>query len=67
MQREVIEIDFAGEFEGAVPCVGTADATDEYCTYLAFFPGSLLASLYGNTAPACLEKNVQLIPASQRA
>ena len=59
MQREVIEIDFAGEFAGAVPCVGTADATDEYCTYLAFFPGSLLAGLYGKYGPRLLEKNVR--------
>jgi hypothetical protein len=59
MQREVIEIDFAGEFEGAVPCVGTADATNEYCTYLAFFPGELLAKLYGKYGPRLLEKNVR--------
>jgi hypothetical protein len=59
MQREVIEIDFAGDFEGAVPCVGTADATDEYCTYLAFFPGALLANLYGKYGPRLLEKNVR--------
>lgn len=59
MQREVIEIDFDGEFGGAVPCVGTADATDEYCTYLAFFPGPLLAKLYGEYGPRLLEKNVR--------
>jgi hypothetical protein len=59
MQREVIEIDFEGEFGGAVPCVGTADATDEYCTYLAFFPGPLLAKLYGEYGPRLLEKNVR--------
>jgi AIPR protein len=59
MQREVIEINFADEFDGAVPCVGTADATDEYCTYLAFFPGALLAKLYGEYGPRLLEKNVR--------
>ena len=59
MQREVIEINFADDFDGAVPCVGTADATDEYCTYLAFFPGALLASLYGKYGPRLLEKNVR--------
>jgi hypothetical protein len=59
MQREVIEINFADEFGGAVPCVGTADATDEYCTYLAFFPGALLAKLYGEYGPRLLEKNVR--------
>jgi hypothetical protein len=59
MQREVIEIDFAGEFDCAVPCVGTADATDEYCTYLAFFPGELLCKLYSEYGPRLLEKNVR--------
>jgi hypothetical protein len=59
MQREVIEIDFAGEFDSVVPCVGTADATDEYCTYLAFLPGELLARLYGKYGPRLLEKNVR--------
>ena len=59
MQREVIEINFADQFDGAVPCVGMADATDEYCTYLAFFPGALLAKLYGEYGPRLLEKNVR--------
>ena len=59
MQREVIEIDFAGSFDGPVHCVGITDATNEYCTYLAFFPGSLLARLYGSYGPRLLEKNVR--------
>lgn len=59
MQREVIEINFADEFDGAVPCIGTSDATGEYCTYLAFFPGALLANLYGEYGPRLLEKNVR--------
>lgn len=59
MQREVIEIDFVKEFGGGIPCLGTADATGEYRTFLAFFPGMLLAKLYGEYGPRLLEKNVR--------
>lgn len=59
MQREVIEIDFVNDFGGAVPCLETADLTGEYRTFLAFFPGALLARLYGEYGPRLLEKNVR--------
>jgi AIPR protein len=58
-QREVIEVDFKGDFGGAVPCIGTHDHTGEYRTYLAFFPGELLAKLYGRHGPRLLERNVR--------
>ncbi len=57
-KREVIEIDFA-EFGGAVPCIGVTNPTDEYRTFLAFFPGALLAKLYAEYGPRLLEKNVR--------
>lgn len=59
MQREVITIDFESDFGGAVPCIATSDPTGEYRTFLAFFPGSLLAKLYGEYGPRLLEKNVR--------
>jgi hypothetical protein len=58
LQREVIEIDFSKKNSGAVPCL-EATNVDEYRTFLAFFPGSLLASLYGEYGPRLLEKNVR--------
>jgi len=58
-QREVIEVDFSGDFGGAVPCIGAHDHTGEYRTYLAFFPGELLAKLYGQHGPRLLERNVR--------
>ena len=57
-KREVIEIDFA-EFGGAVPCIGVTNPTEEYRTFLAFFPGALLAKLYAEYGPRLLEKNVR--------
>jgi len=57
-KREVIEIDFAG-LGGTVPCIGVTDPTEEYRTFLAFFPGALLAKLYAEYGPRLLEKNVR--------
>lgn len=59
MQREAVEIDFAGCFGGAIPCLEALGAGDEYRTFLAFFPGALLAKLYGEYGPRLLEKNVR--------
>ncbi|PTX92316.1 AIPR family protein [Opitutus sp. ER46] len=59
MQREVITIDFESSFGGSVPCISTSDSTGEYRTFLAYFPGLLLAKLYGEYGPRLLEKNVR--------
>lgn len=59
MQREAIEIDFVNGFGGAVPCLEAPDNGAEYRTFLTFFPGSLLANLYGEFGPRLLEKNVR--------
>lgn len=59
MQREVIQVDFVKDFGGAIPCLGAPEVTTEYQTYLAFFPGDLLAKLYGKYGPRLLEKNVR--------
>ena len=56
MQREAIQIDFAADFGGSVPCIEAGDGTGEYRTFLTFFPGTLLASLYGEYGPRLLEK-----------
>jgi hypothetical protein len=58
-QREEITLDFAKDLGGPVPCLGIADATGEYWTFLAFFPGSLLARIYGDYGPRLLERNVR--------
>ena len=59
MQREAIEIDFATDFGGSVPCLEAGDGTGEYRTFLTFFPGTLLAALYGEYGPRLLERNVR--------
>jgi hypothetical protein len=59
LQREAIEIDFAGGFGGAVACLEALNTGGEYRTFLTFFPGVLLASLYGEYGPRLLEKNVR--------
>ncbi|MBI4324662.1 MAG: AIPR family protein [Chloroflexi bacterium] len=57
--REVIELDFAGEFGGAIPCLADLENTKEYQTYLAFMPGRVLARIYGEHGQRLLERNVR--------
>jgi hypothetical protein len=59
MQRETIEINFEQDFGGAIPCIEAPDTSGEYRTFLTFFPGALLADLYGEYGPRLLEKNVR--------
>ena len=59
MQRATIEIDFEKDFGGPISCVEAPAAAGEYRTFLTFFPGSLLAGLYGAYGPRLLEKNVR--------
>lgn len=58
-QREEITINFTGEFGASIPCLGEHDATKEYWTFLAFFPGPMLAGIYGEYGPRLLERNVR--------
>lgn len=58
-ERETIQIDLAKDYGGAVPCLAAEDGTDEYTAYLAFFPATLLAKIYGDYGPRLLEKNVR--------
>jgi len=57
--REVIELDFANEFGGAIPCLAGLENTQEYQTYLAFMPGRVLARIYGEHGQRLLERNVR--------
>ena len=57
--REVIELDFANDFGGAIPCLAGADGKSEYKTYLAFMPGRVLARIYGEHGQRLLERNVR--------
>jgi hypothetical protein len=58
-QREEITLDFLDEFGGAIPCLGMEDSTGEYWTFLAFFPGPVLAEIYATHGPRLLERNVR--------
>jgi len=58
-QREEIVLNFAQDLGGPVPCLGIPDSTGEYWTFLAYFPGPLLAKIYGDYGPRLLERNVR--------
>ena len=58
-EREVIELDFATDYDGAIPCLQTAAATGEYRTFLAYLPAPLLARIYGEHGQRLLERNVR--------
>ncbi|MCA9031183.1 MAG: hypothetical protein KDA66_10265, partial [Planctomycetaceae bacterium] len=55
--REMIVLDFLNDYGGPIPCLQTADCTGEYRTFLAFFPASLLARIYGEHGQRLLERN----------
>jgi len=57
--REVIELDFVNDYDGAIPCLKMADPTGEYQTFLAFLPAPLLARIYGEHGQRLLERNVR--------
>lgn len=56
--RETIEIDFQNEFNTAIECIEN-DCSDNYKTYLAIIPGTLLATLYQKHGSRLLERNVR--------
>lgn len=58
-QRQVIELDFSGDFGGAIPCLAGLEKMKEYQTYLAFIPGRMLAGIYGEYGQRLLERNVR--------
>jgi hypothetical protein len=57
--REVIELDFATDYDGPVPALETEASTGEYRTYLAFLPAPVLAKIYGQHGQRLLERNVR--------
>jgi len=57
--REVIELDFANEFGGAIPCLAGLENSKEYQIYLAFMPGRVLSRIYGEHGQRLLERNVR--------
>ena len=57
--REVIELDFVNNYDGAIPCLKKADPTGEYQTFLAFLEAPLLARIYGEYGQRLLERNVR--------
>lgn len=58
-ERETIQINLVDDYGGAIPCLAQDDGTGEYTAYLAFFPATLLAKIYGDYGPRLLEKNVR--------
>lgn len=58
-EREVIELDFTGDYGGAIPCLAAHESDGEYQTYLAFMPGRVLARIYGEHGQRLLERNVR--------
>ena len=58
-QREVIDLNFERDYGGPISCISVADATNEYRTFLGFFPGVLLAKIYGEFGQRLLERNVR--------
>ena len=58
-EREVIELDFANDYDGPIACLQTAAATGEYRTFLAYLPATLLARIYGEHGQRLLERNVR--------
>lgn len=58
-ERGTIELDFAKDYDGAVPALEMADTSGEYRTYLAFLPASLLVRIYGEHGQRLLERNVR--------
>lgn len=57
--REMIEVDLANDYGGAIPCIESQDPTGEYRTFLAFLPADLLSRIYGSFGQRLLEKNVR--------
>jgi hypothetical protein len=60
--HDPIRIDFVNDFAehgGAVACLARNDKLGAYQTYLAFFPATLLAEIYGRHGQRLLERNVR--------
>lgn len=57
--RQVIELDLERNYSVEIPCLEAADGTGEYRTFLAFFPASFLARIYGEFGQRLLERNVR--------
>lgn len=66
-EREPIELDLVNDYDGPIPCLQIADVTGEYRTFLAFFPGPLLARIYGQHGQRLLERNVRAFLQSNRS
>jgi hypothetical protein len=57
-QRGIVEIDFKQDYDETIPCLqGGTDGNHK--TYLAFMPGHILASIYGEHGQRLLERNVR--------
>lgn len=55
---EPIDIDFQKDF-GEIKCLEHGDIEKEYSSFLAYFPGDILARIYENFGPRLLERNVR--------
>ncbi len=57
--REKIEFDFIDSIGHPIECLVQPESTDQYSSYLAIFPGTALAELYGKYGSRLLERNVR--------
>jgi hypothetical protein len=58
-ERNAIEIDFAADYGGAIPCLNASDGTGEYRTFIGFLSAPLLSRIYGEFGQRLLERNVR--------
>lgn len=59
-EREDIEVDFIGEFGGALPVLPVHLDGADYAAYLAVIPGRQLAEIYDRWGTRLLEQNVRV-------
>jgi hypothetical protein len=58
-ERTAIELDFKKDYGGEIPCLEAPVESDEFRTFLAFFPAPLLSQIYSEYGQRLLERNVR--------
>jgi hypothetical protein len=57
--RQVIELNLERDYGGSIPCLEAPHGSDEYRTFVAFFPAPVLGRIYGEYGQRLLERNVR--------
>ena len=58
-ERTAIALDFKKDYGSEIPCLEAPVDSDEFRTFLAFFPAQLLSRIYGEYGQRLLERNVR--------